>query len=479
MGRTKSKSRRQQQGQKSGDGAGGGGGKKQKPPKSHYKAGKFRKRNAEKNAEDDTNDTQHNTFGGLLECASYAQHTCGVTIRQVRLVDVEQDEEVTRTGNSEEKDTTKKKKKKKRRGKRKPPRPVVVTSPALPPPEINDPSSETAASSSSQKIHWSQSVPVIHVKPLIVLDLNGILCRRVRYDRIQQQQNEEAAMTGIVPAPIQFRPAIGHVAGTPVIARTDLWYMLSYLDANFTLAVWTSAKMRTARILIQMLFPPDIANRLLFVWGQDKCDVKTVATNTVKERNCDNSGEGEEGHDNEEKNDSDIDNNVNKNDKVSDNAAATTSSAPSSSTETIFGKSLGKVWAKYPLWDETNTLLVDDSPEKAQRWIGNTLHPPPILGTAADDDTSEKTNHDLANAIGQRVFFQKLVEYWQGIQRRHGASGNDDDDDDGRFYSMLALESSEHRRQRKKIERQKLYEFLKGHGSCHMGWRGDGEQKGS
>ena len=56
-----------------------------------------------------------------------------------------------------------------------------------------------------------------------------------------------------------YRQSCGNVAGTPIIQRTDLNSFLSFLDQHFTLAVWTSAKKRTADSLVDLLFPRDIA----------------------------------------------------------------------------------------------------------------------------------------------------------------------------------------------------------------------------
>ena len=177
----------------------------------------------------------------------------------------------------------------------------------------------------------------IHVQPLLILDLNGILCHRIR-------QKE----------PGKYRPSAAHIANTPIIARVDLIPFLNFLDAHFTLAVWTSAKTKTAKQLVSLLFPVPIKERLLFIWGQPKCDTIHI--------------EGQE--------------------------------------KPLYQKPLNRVWDEYPLWDTTNTLLIDDSPKKCPTaYSQNTLHPPPLHGRYYHHFMSDLENEKL-----QRSFFQKLVQ---------------------------------------------------------------------
>jgi len=202
----------------------------------------------------------------------------------------------------------------------------------------------------------------IHVKPLLVLDLNGILCRRLRAREI--------------PAPLQkisslfstdkdqtihqyYRTPKTSIARTPIIARTDLEHFLPFLDEYFTLAVWTSAKLLTAKSLVKTLIPDDIRRRLLFIWGQDRCE--SIYMTKTAESEMNEETVVEEGQQ--------------------------TKILPKSQPESnyyqkiLYRKHLSKVWAKYPLWNEFNTLYIDDSPEKCpEKYSGNALHPPPISG---------------------------------------------------------------------------------------------------
>jgi hypothetical protein len=86
----------------------------------------------------------------------------------------------------------------------------------------------------------------VYVQPLVVLDLNGILCHRIRSHHHDS-----------TPRP-WFRPTIGRIANTGIVPRTDLSRFLTMLDSNFTLAVWTSAKRKTALDLVEMLFPSEV-----------------------------------------------------------------------------------------------------------------------------------------------------------------------------------------------------------------------------
>ena len=102
----------------------------------------------------------------------------------------------------------------------------------------------------------------IQIQPLLVLDLNGILCHRIR----RYKEPADAC-------PTSYRKTLFHVAGTPVIPRPDVTDFLQFLDRHFCLALWTSAKRKTATALVRELVPPQIAERLLFIWGQNRCRV--------------------------------------------------------------------------------------------------------------------------------------------------------------------------------------------------------------
>jgi hypothetical protein len=105
-------------------------------------------------------------------------------------------------------------------------------------------------------VYKSQPLARIYVRPLLVLDLNGILCHRFR-----------------PPSPYArsaYRTEVACIASTPIIARPDHDF-LQFLDAHFCLAVWTSAKSRNAISLAKVLIPSTV--NLLFLWAQHDCDI--------------------------------------------------------------------------------------------------------------------------------------------------------------------------------------------------------------
>lgn len=110
------------------------------------------------------------------------------------------------------------------------------------------------------------------------------------------------------------------------------------------------------------------------------------------------------------------------------------------------------------MWDATNTFLIDDSPEKARKWIENTLHPPPIDGISASEPSGKSA--DLT-----RKFFETLVKHFDG--------GDIDDSSESieSICSNMAVESSDDKRERKRQTCKKLHSVLAN--DDYMGWRGD------
>jgi len=347
----------------------------------------------------------------FLICARNSSHTCSVEIisRSASLLLAN--------------DTTNKKKTKKERTK-KMKKPILKTSLILP--SLN----------SSINLNTSYLCKnEIHVKPLLVLDLNGILCRRLRAREIPAQlQNISSLFSTDKNQTIHqyYRTPITSIARTPIIARTDLEQFLPFLDEYFTLAVWTSAKLLTAKSLVKTLIPDDIRRRLLFIWGQDRCESiympRTAESEMIK--SIKKTYQSEE---------------------TAIEKDQQTKIPPQSQPEsnyyqkTLFRKHLSKVWAKYPLWNEFNTLYLDDSPEKCpEKYSGNALHPPPISGlnsfalnclvqdtkgwgtniskadiknesssTFEDMDESVRIYCDEINQKKQLAFFEKLVKDWK------------------------------------------------------------------
>ena len=214
---------------------------------------------------------------------------------------------------------------------------------------------------------------IIHVKPLIVLDLNGILCHRVRNTTTHHTITQQSS----------YRPFCANISNTDVIPRSDIHEFLTLLHDNFCLAVWTSATRKTAKLLVSALFPQNIQERLLFVWHRSFCTLVETSGSTAAERSSTKEdGEG----------------------RQDDNVTAK--------------KSLSKVWSAYPLWDYTNTILLDDSPEKCpHHFRGNALHPLPITGTVTTscvmNGVDSMVDDDEANQKKQRDFFTLFARHWQ------------------------------------------------------------------
>jgi hypothetical protein len=229
----------------------------------------------------------------------------------------------------------------------------------------------------------SSSSTMIVIKPLLILDLNGILCHRIRNERTDDFYPH-----------LPYRKGSGaNIAGTPIIPRLHVEAFLNYLDAHFCLAVWTSAKSKTAKLLLRLLFPESIRERLLFVWSQNQC---------LSVPNPDDIGR-----------------------------------------KPIFVKSLVQVWNQYPLWNASNTLLVDDSPEKCPD-VMNTLHPPPLNGKQQQSETLLLSDEE--NGAHQMEFFSQVAQQHFGVARKTWSS--------------------------RKEQTAALSEFLNRTATSHMGWRG-------
>jgi RNA polymerase II subunit A small phosphatase-like protein len=257
-----------------------------------------------------------------------------------------------------------------------------------------------------EELSCDTSLSKVQVQPLLVLDLNGILCHRFR----PPSPYEQAA----------YRPEVAVIARTPIIPRIDLEDFLHFLNLHFCLAVWTSAKQKTADQLVKALIPPTI--NLLFVWAQQHCDIAKDSRGTI-----------------------------------------------------VFEKNLEKVWKQYPLWNVQSTLLIDDCPSKCRRWRGNALHPPALLGlrqefvqeynstnatigctSIRNDEPLSALLSDHENAAQQRRFFEGLVAHW----RRESVTTLVNNDSHNSSTSSTAT------------ERPFLRSFLQQHAVGHMGWLG-------
>lgn len=282
---------------------------------------------------------------------------------------------------------------------------------------------------------------IVHVKPLIVLDLNGILCHRVRNTTPQSSISQNQSI---------FRPSCGNISNTDIIPRSDLLEFLTLLHGNFCLGVWTSATRKTSKLLIDALFPTNIRERLVFVWHRSFCQL--VKKNDTKSYD----GDEELEHSEEYTNTNNIPKAKNRGkkrrrmsegrtdllylddvtaiDRDKNEKQSTIETENSKSTKSQNGaiynddvtaiKPLSKVWDAFPLWDDSNTILLDDSPEKCPiQFRENALHPPPIRGTITASmgedrysdnmDSYSILDDDEVNQRRQRDFFHLLAKHWE------------------------------------------------------------------
>jgi len=378
----------------------------------------------------------------------------------------------------------------------------------------------------------------IKVQPLLVLDLNGILCHRDRqhkraefWENLHAQYNNKHDTTMQPPArPWMLRPSIGNLASSNIIPRTDLLEFLSYLDKHFCLAIWTSAKSKTAKYLLNLLLSGGdrrggynqindhrgIRSRFLFVWGQDHCTpVQGSEAKRTKEISNNNKGPSDS-------------TTTMKQDKDRD--------ARSFDDNVVFEKHLSKIWEAYPLWSANNTLLIDDSPDKCPFEAGNAVHPPPLHGRhppplsarppqrtsyrwrdrpfgshqrfdrqmqqsappliptyqdkwrnhqsgshkrfdspiSGGDPPSIPTDED--NADLQALFFRKLVQFWNQyphiapqrvvVATKKGAATIDDNRRENDH------DDKEGETRKAVFANKRYYHFLQANARGHMGWRG-------
>jgi hypothetical protein len=131
-------------------------------------------------------------------------------------------------------------------------------------------------------------------------------------------------------------------------------------------------------------------------------------------------------------------------------------------------KSLSKVWSRFPRWNATNTLLIDDSPEKCPRqFSGNVVHPPSLCGTVTHGEendgeasntgtveTQVKAGNDENNDAGKARLLVDDDEVNQRTQRN--------------FFTLLAR----HWAEASSSPTQTLPAFLEAHAKDHnMGWQ--------
>jgi hypothetical protein len=176
-----------------------------------------------------------------------------------------------------------------------------------------------------------------NIKPLVILDVNGVLADRVRYRpehyadpnfSLYKEWTEKGLTDTVVSSGLKVNPllkefnqstvgthATATIVGTPVIPKANLAELLDALFTKFTVAIWSSAKSETLQQLVELLIPEGMREKLLFVWSQTECN-------------------------------------------------AAPSKKKSDASKVLYLKNLTKVYHHFPFWSPSSTVLVDDTLEK-------------------------------------------------------------------------------------------------------------------
>lgn len=136
-------------------------------------------------------------------------------------------------------------------------------------------------------------------KKLLILDLNNLLIYRTYTKKF----------------PVEV---FDHVHNATTIGNHYTWKrpqldeFLKFCFKNFEVAVWSSARKRNVDRLCEFIFDPKSRSKLFFEWNQSHCNAKTP--HPIKTKNC-----------------------------------------------PLFEKQLKTVWKAYPQYNESNTVILDDS----------------------------------------------------------------------------------------------------------------------
>lgn len=152
----------------------------------------------------------------------------------------------------------------------------------------------------------------------------------------------------------------------------------------------------------------------MFVWGQERCDITQIPSKILPTASHD-----VKQHHQQKSNEDGIRN-------------------------IIFTKSLAKVFHSFPCFNESNTILIDDSPDKCPSlYRKNALHPPSISGLDNKTVSSSTTagDDDESNQQKQTIFFRQLAIFWKTEMNFNDISNSNE-----------------------------LHNFLHREGRGHMGW---------
>mmetsp|Transcript_21064 Transcript_21064/g.37900 ORF Transcript_21064/g.37900 Transcript_21064/m.37900 type:complete len:249 (-) Transcript_21064:21-767(-) len=240
--------------------------------------------------------------------------------------------------------------------------------------------------------------------------------------------------------------------------------MIRVLDRHFCLAVFTSAKRKTARALVDLLLPKDVRDRLLFVWTQKECHPVVRVPSA-----------------------SDHDRLEQEEDEADGNDGSDTGSFNHRHSSVIYEKHLPKVWKAFPLWSADNTLLIDDSPDKCPYFVANAIHPPPLHGQTEDGRSTVAGNNNAGTILSdeknqqmQTDFFRRLVEFWSRHPYETISSSTTTTTGPSPFPIAANAESGTSSNttgpnmnvnEKEEMANEKFYTFLETHAGPQMGWR--------
>ena len=178
-------------------------------------------------------------------------------------------------------------------------------------------------------------------KVLVIIDLNGLFFDRV-FMRGQSKHN--------LRKPSSDTDAV--VLGSYLVhKRPGLGNFLDFLFANFSVMIWSSARMQNIQRLIDHAFGQ---RHFVAIWDQEKCTVRKPHP-TNERKPC------------------------------------------------LFLKKLQDFWDTADAWDQTNTILIDDSPLKA-------IENPPHTSVHPEEWTRSMRNDvELNEGVGKiHNFFRTL-----------------------------------------------------------------------
>ena len=150
-------------------------------------------------------------------------------------------------------------------------------------------------------------------------------------------------------------------------------FLLSMND-RFSLAIWTSMKKKTAKLFINIILGELPTITLKFIWYQPKC---IIVKNNADHR-------------------------INRDPLDLDDANNTTTSIWIDE-KPVFLKDLSIVWKEYTYYNDSNTIIVDDSVEKClNNYSYNCIHPKPFIALRNKVQMNYTSNKVYGPSSGDR-----------------------------------------------------------------------------